>query len=192
MLKLTLYSVFLFFFYWNSIFGQEQINDLIIESGDPAIDEKYDPLSSSKAAFYSAILPGLGQAYNKRYWKIPIIYAALGTGVYFYVSNNQQLERYQEAYKQRIAGFPDEFDGVDPNPYISDDGLIRAQSIYRKNKNISLLVTLGLYALNIIEANVDAHLSAKVFNEDLSFNPSIYIDPIDNSTVAGVNIQYGF
>jgi len=192
MLKPTFYSVFLIFIYWNSVFAQEQIHGIIIESDSTVISQKIDPLSPSKAAFYSAILPGLGQAYNKKYWKIPIVYAALGTGMYFYVSNRNQLDRYQTAYKQRLAGFPDEFDGVDPNPYISDEGLIRAQSIYRKNKDLSLFITIGLYALNIIEANVDAHLNDKAFNKDLSFKPSIFINPVDNSTVAGVYIKYDF
>ncbi|MEN8125460.1 MAG: DUF5683 domain-containing protein [Bacteroidota bacterium] len=192
MLKPSFYSVFLIFIYWNSVFGQEQINDIIIQSDSIIISQKIDPLGPSRAAFYSAILPGLGQAYNKKYWKIPIVYAALGTGIYFYLSNRKQLDRYQTAYKQRLAGFSDEFDGIDPNPYISDEGLIRAQNIYRKNKDLSLFITIGLYALNIIEANVDAHLNDKVFNKDLSFKPSIFINPVDNSTVAGVYIKYDF
>lgn len=63
---------------------EEVVIDSIVEVRDPI-----NPLSPAKAAFYSAILPGLGQAYNKKYWKIPIVYAALGTGVYFYIRNNK-------------------------------------------------------------------------------------------------------
>ena len=122
--------------------------------------EEIDMLAPSKAAFYSAVLPGLGQAYNKKYWKIPIVYAALGTGVYFYKMNDKQYNRYRDAYKRRLAGYQDdEFYGDVPGqPRIADDALIRAQKTLKKNKEISILVTLGLYALNIIDANVDAHL----------------------------------
>ena len=91
--------------------------------------EEIDMLAPSKAAFYSAVLPGLGQAYNKKYWKIPIVYAALGTGVYFYKMNDKQYNRYRDAYKRRLAGYQDdEFYGDVPGqPRIADDALIRAQ-----------------------------------------------------------------
>ena len=62
-----------------------------------------DPLRPAKAAFYSAVLPGLGQAYNKKYWKIPIVYAAIGTGLYFYLDNNKLYKQYRNAYKRRLA-----------------------------------------------------------------------------------------
>ena len=192
MLKSAFYSVFFIYIFSIPIFGQEQISDIIIEADSTVISQQIDPLSPSKAAFYSAILPGLGQAYNKKYWKIPIVYAALGTGMYFYVTNKKQLDRYQTAYKQRIAGYPDEFDDVDPNPYVSNEGLLRAQNIYKKNRDLSLFITIGIYALNIIEANVDAHLDDKAFNKNLSFKPSLFINPVDNSTVAGVYIKYDF
>ena len=69
--------------------------------------KEFNPLSPAKASFYSAVLPGLGQAYNGKYWKVPIVYAALGTGVYFYVWNNDNYNRYRDAYKLRINGKPD-------------------------------------------------------------------------------------
>ena len=74
---------------------------LVIE--EPAY-KPYDPLSPARAAFYSAVLPGLGQAYNGKYWKIPIVYTALGVGVYFYLENDRQYDRYRSAYKSRLAG----------------------------------------------------------------------------------------
>ena len=96
--------------------------------------QEIDPLRPSKAAFYSAILPGGGQFYNKKYWKIPIVWGAIGTGVYFYLRNDKQFDRYRDAYKRRLAGFTDdEFFG-----FISDDGLIRAQQQFRRNKEVSL------------------------------------------------------
>ncbi|MEC8830911.1 MAG: DUF5683 domain-containing protein, partial [Bacteroidota bacterium] len=87
-----------------------------------------NPLAPSKAAFYSAILPGLGQIYNKRYWKVPIVWGAIGTGIYAYSYNNTEYRRARNAYKRRLAGFTDdEFSREDGTPIISDEALQEAQ-----------------------------------------------------------------
>lgn len=146
-----------------------------------------DPLRPSKAAFYSAVLPGLGQAYNKKYWKIPIVYAALGTGIYFYLDNNKEYHRYRDAYKRRLAGFTD-----DEFQNISDDGLIRAQETLRRNKEVSLLVTIGIYVLNIIDANVDAHLLQFNVDENLAIKPHFNLNEMDSSTNLGLTLGFKF
>ena len=72
--------------------------------------DKLDPLSPSKAAFFSAVFPGAGQAFNKKYWKIPIVYAAIGTSIYSYDFNQKKYWNYRNAYKSRKAGYNnDEF-----------------------------------------------------------------------------------
>ena len=147
-------------------------------------------LRPSKATFYSAVLPGLGQAYNKKYWKIPIVYGALATGIYFYNQNNYQYNRYRYAYKRRLAGFTDdEFYGNGLNPIISDDGLIRAQNTLKRNKELSILVTFGLYILNIIDANVDAHLLQYNLDENLSVKPNIEFNEAENITNFGISLN---
>lgn len=78
-------------------FGQEK-NDAILITKDTLESEDINPLAPAKAAFYSAILPGLGQAYNKKYWKIPLVYGALGTTLYFYSSNNDKYHEFQEIH----------------------------------------------------------------------------------------------
>lgn len=192
MMQKIISSFFVCVFCWNLSIGQEVEKNAKKTKDSLALEEKIDPLSPARAAFYSAILPGLGQAYNKKYWKIPIVYAAIGTGVYFYVDNKNELERYQTAYKYRISGREDEFNGQNGNPNISNDGLIRAQDVLKKNKDLSLFVTIGLYALNIIEANVDAHLDDKAFSRNLSFRPTFYFDPYDNKTIAGLQLKFDF
>ncbi|QCE42105.1 DUF5683 domain-containing protein [Psychroserpens sp. NJDZ02] len=148
----------------------------------------YDPLAPSKASFYSAILPGLGQAYNGKYWKIPIVYIALGTGVYFYVDNNKQYNRARDAYKRRLAGYSDdEFQGR-----LTDDALRSAQTSYRRNKELSLLVTIGFYALNILDANVDAHLLQYNISDDLSLRPNYRIEEFDNEGRVGLSLNFQF
>lgn len=155
-------------------------------------------LAPAKAAFYSAILPGLGQAYNKKYWKIPIVYAALGTGVYFYISNNNEYIRYRDAYKSRLAGFDTDefyFDAAGTkltSPRVTIDGLQRAQKLFRKNKEVSLLVSLGLYALNIIDANVDAHLLQYNVDENLTLAPHYKFNDINASNNVGLSLNFKF
>ncbi len=173
-----------------SLYSQVLEEDVRMEGDSVQNAEKIDVLSPSRAAFYSAILPGLGQAYNGKYWKIPIVYGAIGTGLYFVKWNADELDRYETAYKQRLAGQEDEFDGEDGNPFISTDGLVRAQNQFKKNRDLSLFVTLGLYALNIIEANVDAHLDDKAFNKQLSLRPSFYYDSNIGTSVAGIYLKY--
>lgn len=146
-----------------------------------------DPLSPARAAFYSAVLPGLGQAYNKKYWKIPIVYAAIGTGVYFFIRNDNELNRFRDAFKRRLAGFND-----DEFPNISNDGLIRAQRQFRRNKEISLLVTIGIYALNIIDANIDAHLLQFNIDENISFKPHFQYNQMEHSSDLGLTFNYRF
>jgi len=160
---------------------------LIIIPADSALTRKeIDPLRPAKAAFYSAVLPGLGQAYNKKYWKIPIVYAAIGTGVYFYVDNNKQYKRVREAYKRRLVGFEDdEFQGR-----LTDDGLREAQKSFRRNKELSLLITFGLYALNIVDANVDAHLLQFNVDDNLSFKPHYTIDEFNNKGRVGLTMNF--
>ena len=151
-----------------------------------------DPLSPSKAAFYSAVLPGLGQLYNKKWWKVPIVWAAIGTGVYFYVDNNNELNRYRTAFKLRRAGLQDEFTLDDGSVLLSEDGLVRAQEVLKKNRDLSLFITIGLYALNILEANVDAHLPDKALDTNLSFRPSFFTESITNQPMFGVTMNFNF
>ena len=165
-------------------------NGLIIK--DTLIkNEDYNPLAPAKAAFYSAVLPGLGQAYNKKYWKIPIIYAGIGTSIYFYVRNNNDYNNFRDAYKRRLAGFTDdEYWGDGDTPLISADRLADAQKTAKRNKDMSIAIAVGFYLLNIIDANVDAHLRQFNVNDDLSFEPIFNINPIDARANYSLSFKY--
>ncbi|MEM7085415.1 MAG: DUF5683 domain-containing protein [Bacteroidota bacterium] len=146
---------------------------------------EYDPLAPSKAAFYSAVVPGLGQAYNKKYWKIPIIYVGIGTGIYFYNQNTKDYNRFRDAYKRRLAGFEDdEFQGI------SDDRLIDAQRTASRNRDVSIIVSIAFYLLNIIDANVDAHLRQYNISDDLSLLPSVNMDSLDKQANYGLSFTF--
>ena len=151
-----------------------------------------DPLSPAKAAFYSAVIPGLGQIYNKSYWKVPLVYAAIGTPIYFYIRNSKEYDRYLTAYKRRQQGYTDdEFYGNSSTgqPLLSTDGLRRGIQFYRRNKELSILIGIGMYALNVIEANVDAHLKQFNVDERLSLEPYIQTDYLTQPQF-GVTLTY--
>jgi len=187
----------LFVFFATSIVAQKSDSlsikketGLIIEE-TTIVKEEYKPLAPATAAFYSAILPGLGQAYNKKYWKIPIIYAGMGVGIYFYIQNDKDYDRFRNAYKSRLAGnTDDEFWGEGSNPIVSTDRLIDAQKDAQRNKDLSIVVTSVFYLLNIIDANVDAHLRQFNVSEDLSLEPNFNINPIDSQANYGLSLKY--
>ncbi|MDP6923007.1 MAG: DUF5683 domain-containing protein [Lutibacter sp.] len=152
----------------------------------------FDPLSPSRAAFYAAILPGLGQAYNKKYWKIPLVYAALGAGVYSYRFNNRNFHRARTAYKLRLNGKPDEFDGLGEHIYLSEQALIYAQKGYKKNRDLSVLVTVGLYVLQILEASTNAHLLQHNVDDSLSIRPALIEQAAGHQHSIGMRMCFTF
>lgn len=178
--------LFLFLFVLQ-IHAQEQ-DTLTVDTTEaqlPEITEAYDPLAPSRAAFYSAVIPGLGQAYNKKYWKIPIVYAGIGVSIYFYTSNREEYNRYRDAYKSRLAGFTnDEFQGI------ANETLIRAQETSKRNMDVSIAVAVGFYLLNIIDANVDAHLKQYNISDDLSLSPNVDFNHFQASTNYGLSLTY--
>jgi hypothetical protein len=146
-----------------------------------------DPLTPAKAAFYSAVLPGLGQAYNKKYWKIPLVYGALGTSIYFYIDNNKKYHQYRDAYKSRLEGYT-----TDDLAFLDNNRLIAGQKFYQRNRDLSALVTLAFYALNIIDANVDAALIQFNVDENLSIRPVLYPNDVTLKTNVGLTFNYNF
>jgi Family of unknown function (DUF5683) len=186
----SIYIIFTFFLLGNTILLAQ--NDLkvteVVVAKDTLKKSKINPLAPSKAAFYSAILPGLGQAYNKKYWKIPIVYAAIGTGIYSYSLNNKKYHEFRDAYKRRLAGFnDDQFQGVYDN-----NRLISGQRFHQKNRDLSMLITAGLYILNIVDANIDAHLMQFNVNDDLSVRPDFQQNDLNFKYNLGVTLVYNF
>ncbi|HUH26341.1 MAG TPA: DUF5683 domain-containing protein [Flavobacterium sp.] len=149
-----------------------------------------DPLTPSKAAFYSAIVPGLGQAYNRSYWKIPLVYAGIGTSVYFYIDNQKQYNKARDEYKLRLRGI-NKTDTPKIGSYTADQLLV-VQKRLQKNRDLSLFITLGFYVLNIVDANVDAHLQQFNVDDDLSFKPAFEYNPDYNHYQFGLNMSYKF
>jgi hypothetical protein len=153
----------------------------------------YKPLAPSKAAFYSAIFPGMGQIYNRKYWKAPIVWGALAAPTYFYFINNTDYNRFRTAYKLRKTGFQDEFTDDLGNVSVSLETLERAQEQLSENRDLSLMWGVILYVLQIVEASVNAHLLQFNTDDNLSLRPTFVQDPIlYNAPKVGFSLKYTF
>ncbi len=134
-----------------------------------AIKEKHSP---HKATIYSAVLPGLGQAYNKKYWKIPIVYAGFGTIGYFAITNRNEYRLAKDAFIYVSNGYDYETDNKYVGRYNETD-LIQIRDYYRRNTELSWIIMSLWYMLNIVDATVDAHF----FDYDISDNLSLHLSP---------------
>lgn len=188
-MKQLLY-IFIFLFLTTQ-FSVAQNKEMKIETKE-TVKGDINPLSPAKAAFYSAILPGLGQAYNKKYWKIPVVYAAIGTGVYFTIDNNKKYNQFRNEYKKRLnnGGLIDTSDPIYGR--LSTESVIRGQRFYQKNRDLSVLIAAGLYILNIVDANVDAHLLQFNVNDDLSLKPDLQTNPYTFKQDFAFTLTYQF
>lgn len=176
-----------------SLFAQKDSTNVKIKNKLNTSQGIYNPLSPSKAAFYSAIFPGMGQIYNRKYWKAPIVWGALAIPTYYYQLNNSEYKRYRRAYKLRKNGLQDEFTLDDGSTPVSLETLETAQKQLRENRDMSLLTGVILYVLQIVEASVNAHLIQFNTDDNLSFKPALIMDPINIETpTVGLTIKYNF
>jgi len=142
--------------------------------------------SPAKATLMSAVLPGLGQLYNKKYWKIPIIYGGFAAFGYFIGWNNRNFKTARQAYSDLTDTIPSTdsymklkqiiyYDLSKPSDVASlKQGLTSSQDYYRRNRDLLIIVTAAFYGLNIIDASVDAHF----FNFDISDDLSLNWEPV--------------
>ena len=176
-----------------TLFAQKDSTNVKIKNKLNTSQGIYNPLSPSKAAFYSAIFPGMGQIYNRKYWKAPIVWGALAIPTYYYQLNNSEYKRYRRAYKLRKNGLQDEFTLDDCSTPVSLETLETAQKQLRENRDMSLLTGVILYVLQIVEASVNAHLIQFNTDDNLSFKPALIMDPINIETpTVGLTIKYNF
>jgi len=171
---------------FTSIFAQGKGKIIL---NDTLKSETIDPLRPAKAAFYSAVLPGLGQIYNKKYWKLPLVYGAIGTSAYLYIDNQKNYNIYRDEYKNRLEGKKSDSEFL---AGLSESQLITAQKGYQRNRDLSALFMIGFYVLNIIDANVDAALSQFNVNENLVFRPSLISNDLTSKNNFGFAMNYSF
>lgn len=151
---------------------------------DSVSKKKFSP---RRAALRSAIIPGWGQAYNKKYWKIPLVYGALGATAYAFNFNLTQYKRVQYAYKVLINNDTANFKTVDADlqPFIkanASNDLRNYRNEYRKDIDYSVLIFLFFWGLNVVDATVDAHLKGFDVSDDLSLKIKPGFNPGTNTT----------
>jgi len=132
-----------------------------------------------RAALLSTVLPGAGQFYNRRYWKPPILYAGAAALIYWINFNSTEYNRFNTAYASRVSFRTDTTqNALQPGEFqdFSDNELRVTRDAYRRDLEFSIIISTAVYALNIVDAYVDAHLRQFDINEDisLSVHPLLY------------------
>jgi hypothetical protein len=148
--------------------------------------------SPQKAAVHSAVLPGWGQAYNQKYWKIPVAYGLIGGALYFHIQQNKlyqtkradyQNKLYFDQHKNTIPGLIDPF----PTKSLS---LLSSEKQHQKNQSdLGIILMVLAYGLQIADATVDAHLFEFNVSDDLSLKPSVNWEPATKSTLVGLSLK---
>jgi hypothetical protein len=197
---------------FNSINVQAQVVEEDKDSLQIALNLTQEVRSPKKASIYSALFPGLGQIYNKQYWKLPLIYGGFAGVIYGFSWNNNLYNEYFEAYRtiskysspemitDEDLEFLDDFinnPSVDlTNPshfnYVTNQ-LDSGKDYYKRNRDLMIIVMAGLHVLNIIDASVDAHFFDYDISDDLSMN--IEPSPINifgSNQVMGIKMNFNF
>ena len=176
--KILLFSLPLFFSINMLAQTTAQDSAFIAKANEVPTEVEHSP---KKATLYSTFLPGLGQAYNKKYWKIPLIYAGFGTIGYFIHWNNDNYKIMRQAYSDLTDGNDEtrSYEDLEAAQYYDLDnptdfnnfktGLDKQRSYYRRNRDLLIISIIGFYGLNIIDASVDAHLFNFDISDDLTF-----------------------
>jgi hypothetical protein len=183
---------FIFFlpFFFPPVHTHAQTDTTFVELPDSIREKEHSP---TKATLMSACLPGLGQLYNKKYWKIPVVYAGLGILGYFIYSNADEYATYKYAYIESSHGTKNGSYSNLVQRYTADE-LLSAREYYRRNLEISCLLTAVWYALNILDATVDAHLYTYNISDKLTMKvePAMQLTGCSYKPAAGVKLSLHF
>ena len=171
--------------------------------GDAAVNYSTNQVSSvNKATTLSTICPGAGQIYNKSYWRVPIVIGGFATTIYCIDWNNRGYQRFKKAYRLRFDydqnpssypnGSQDEFGGRYASSFLKN-----LRNSYRRNRDLCIILTAGIYLLQIMDAHVDAHLRDYDISDDLSVDISpmlnyAYHPGLGNTATMGMNLSFKF
>ena len=175
--------------------------------GDAAVNYRTNDVSNvKKATTLACICPGAGQIYNQSYWKVPFVVGGFAAMIYCIDWNNRGYQRFKKAYSLRAAydqalndynadpeniprpeGSMDEFRGR-----YSASFLKNLRDNYRRNRDLCIIITAGIYVLQIVDAHVDAHLKDYDISDDLSMSLEPKIDYTYVPTAGGHRPVYGF
>ena len=188
MIKITFF--FFFFFSFINLYSQKKDSIQFIEKEKSSIliDKEHSP---KKASLFSTILPGLGQVYNQKHWKVPIIYIGFATCIYMIHENNMLYKKYESSYYNKTG-----IDTLATNYYtfMSADDLLNSKNSAVRYRDLNYILMVTLYFLNIIDATVDAHFFDYDVNEDLSLNfqPIIVKNYFRQNDMTGLKLTFTF
>lgn len=171
-----------------SSFGRKQHSYSILKdstvqnSGLPAKN-----LRPKRATLMAAVLPGSGQIYNKKYWKAPIVWGGIGLCVYFIQDNTKNFNTFSKAYIAEVDGDPNTVNTTEYNGAQLD----QLQETYRRWRDLSYVSLAAVYLLQMLDANVDAHLFYFDVNEDLSMQVTPWLNP-NFERSAGLSLNFNF
>lgn len=176
----------------NAIYRQDSIigfRELKEPENTEVIEMVLEDHEPNKAAWYSAAIPGLGQAYNKKYWKIPVVWAGIAGFAYFINWNNDQYQYFRRNLIYETEQNPD-FPNETP---LEASTLKSGRDQYRRTRDMLVIFSVLFYMLNIVDAHVDAHLIEFDVNQSLSVQvmPSIQTNPA-NKLSTGLTFSVKF
>ncbi len=173
--------------------------ELQTQSAAEPVKKAFRP-NPNRSVWLSAVFPGLGQIYNRRYWKLPIIYGGFAGCIYAIQWNGKYYKDYLAAYKDIMDADPNTQSYLDVLPYGTDPEssyaksyLDQKQNFYRKYRDLSIIITVGVYALSIIDAFVDAQLYDFDISDDVSMKITpAFIENPQNPSLAASNVGMRF
>ncbi|MBO4402771.1 MAG: hypothetical protein J5792_03690 [Bacteroidales bacterium] len=179
-------------FFPERLFGETAISNMAFSDtvSQSKVRTKYP-----KVAGLCSIIPGGGQVYNGKYWKVPVVYAALGVTGGMTYHYHQKYIYYRDEYRLRLNGATE---GLNPDlASMSDENVHAYESYYRRNQELGLFVFILCYGLNIVDAVVDAHFSTFDISDDLTLQlqPSLTEPlprPVPTATTFGMRLVLNF
>jgi len=197
--RLCFVSIILFTFllnYSNRANAQDTVKNIALP-----LNTIQKPLHSpKKATLFALVLPGLGQAYNHKYWKIPIVYAGFATCIYFIVDNTNFYNEIKDAYDYVAITSKSNPKPIPPNDLAikyTENQLREYRDIFRRNVELSYISTGVWYLLTVVDATVDAHFFDYDINEDLTLKIKPWVPVLGTHTASsgfsgGINLTLKF